>query len=396
VAPATASLATPSRTAGWRAVFAFGASILLIGSLLTLVALPWVDLPAWKIFRRCASIAAVLSLWLAVTRGERRSLASYGLADWGAGKRQLLAGLVLGAAGFSAMLAAGFASGTWALKALPDTRLPLIAATFIPAAVLIGVLEEYVFRGYILRQLWPSSPAAAVLVSSAAYALVHIKSPTWTLLSALELAGLFLFGLVLAYACLRTGQLYLAIGLHAALAYGVRLNKLWIEFPDASLAWLVGTSRVINGVISWAGLLVMAAVIAWWTRRPAAQTARRAPRGTFAAVGAVLLLAAAPAGWTQETALFAPQHGPWRKLGRGIANIFTSPLELVRTSKRVSEREGMQKATTERSGVGVRRMFLRFGVGLFEVVTFPLEIPEDYEPLMLPELAFEDPGWRKK
>jgi len=111
----------------------------------------------------------------------------------------------------------------------------------------------------------PTSTPLAVTVSSTLYAVVHLKTPEWTFLTALELGGLFLLGCLLAFCYLRTQQLYLAIGLHASLAYGARLNKLLIEFSDPSMAWLVGTSRLINGVASWIALLVIGAAIAWWT-----------------------------------------------------------------------------------------------------------------------------------
>ena len=81
--------------------------------------------------------------------------------------------------------------------------------------------------------------------------------------SALQLGGLFLLGEVLSLSYLRTGQLYLPMGLHAVLAYGVRVNKLLIEFTDLSLSWLVGTSRLVNGLASWVMLLGIGGIVFW-------------------------------------------------------------------------------------------------------------------------------------
>jgi membrane protease YdiL (CAAX protease family) len=106
-----------------------------------------------------------------------------------------------------------------------------------------------------------------VTVSSALYSVGHLKTSEWTLLTGLELGGLFLLGTVLAFSYLRTRQLYLAIGLHAALAYGARVNKLLIQFSDVSLAWLTGTSRLVNGLSAWLVLAAIGGIVWWWTRR---------------------------------------------------------------------------------------------------------------------------------
>ena len=122
-----------------------------------------------------------------------------------------------------------------------------------------------VFRGYILQHLMAFSKPLAIIGSSAVYALVHLKTPEMTRMTAMELFGLFLLGVVLAMSYVRTHQLSLAIGLHASLAYGARVNKVVLAFHDSS-NWLVGTSRLINGVASWVALLVIAGIVSWWTR----------------------------------------------------------------------------------------------------------------------------------
>ena len=86
------------------------------------------------------------------------------------------------------------------------------------------------------------------------------------LLTGLELIGLFLLGTVLALSSLRTKQLYLAVGLHASLAYGAGINKLLFTFPDPSRAWLTGTSRLVNGLVGWVVLLAVGGLIVWWRR----------------------------------------------------------------------------------------------------------------------------------
>lgn len=255
------------RSTALGAVLRFGAWTLLISVALSLAVLPWVDLSWWKIFRRCVSIGAALSVWLCA-RFERRSLRSYGLSSGRAGKSDVLFGLFLGLGMLGLMLLLGLASGACRIDVTPDRmKLWRTLIGFLPAAVLVSVLEELVFRGVILQHLFVFSKPVAVAASSALYAIVHLKNSALTLGTWLELGGLFLLGSVLALSYLVTHQLYLAIGLHGALAYGARVNKLVIGIPETPLSWLVGTSRLVNGLVGWLAVLGIGGIIVWWARR---------------------------------------------------------------------------------------------------------------------------------
>lgn len=251
-----------------RPVARFTACVLAVGLVLTGLAMPWVEMPWWKVFRRCASIAAAISLWLCVQRFERRSWASYGLARSREAARQLGVGLLLGLGTLGLMLMLGLLTGACQMHVTPDRlRLWRTVLGFLPAAGLVSVLEELVFRGFILQHLLLVSRGFAVIASSVAYALIHLKgAETVTLALGMELVGLMLLGIVLCLSYLSTRQLFLAIGLHAAFAYGARVNKLLITFPDPSLSWLVGTSRLVNGLASWAALLAVAGIVVWWAK----------------------------------------------------------------------------------------------------------------------------------
>lgn len=249
-------------------VLRFGLCIVFISLLLSFLALPWLQLSWWKVFRRCVSISTVISLLLCAWKFERRPLSSYGLSAWsGAGQRQFLSGLLLGVGALGLMLSAGLASNSCTLELTPDrAKLWRVVLGFLPAAPLVGLLEEMAFRGFLLQHLMSCSRIVAVIGTSALYAVVHVKTLAWTDAASRELIGLFLLGVVLAVATLRTGTLYLAIGLHAALAYGARVNKVIMEFTDSSAGWLVGTSRLINGVASWVVLLAVGVIVVWWTQ----------------------------------------------------------------------------------------------------------------------------------
>ena len=255
------------RSTALGAVLRFGAWTLLISVALSLAVLPWVDLSWWKIFRRCVSIGAALSVWLCA-RFERRSLRSYGLPGVRAGKADLLFGLLLGLGTLGLMWLLGLASGAYRIDVTPDRmRLWRTLIGFLPAAVLVSVLEELVFRGVILQRLLAFSKPVAVAASSALYAVVHLKTSDVTFATWLELGGLSLLGSVLALSYLATHQLALSIGLHGALAYGARINKLVIDIPQSPLSWLIGTSRLVNGLAGWLALLGIGGMILWWARR---------------------------------------------------------------------------------------------------------------------------------
>lgn len=251
----------------WWSVGQFGLSVALIACILTLLVSPWVHLPWDLIFRRNVSIASAISLWLVVKKIEGRSFQAYGLTASRAGKEQFLFGLSLGLVALSLLLVVGLVSGVCQVQITDDhAKLWRTVLGFIPTAVLVSVLEELVFRGVILQQLLVCSKPTAVIVSSALYAIVHLKNPTWFLSTYLELVGLFVLGSILALSYLETRQLMLAIGLHASLAYGARVNKLLVAFSPSSMTWLTGTSRLVNGVIAWGVLLGIGAVVMWWAR----------------------------------------------------------------------------------------------------------------------------------
>ena len=84
--------------------------------------------------------------------------------------------------------------------------------------------------------------------------------------------------------------------------------------------------------------------------------------------------------------------GALRKLGRGIANIATCPVELLRTPELVGQRDGYTAALTVGVLQGLWRTVLRGLGGVFEIVTFYAEIPEGYDPLIMPEFVFGSPS----
>jgi membrane protease YdiL (CAAX protease family) len=74
------------------------------------------------------------------------------------------------------------------------------------------VLEEVLFRGYILRAWLESKlhPSTAILLVSVLWALTHFQYDFY------DMFWVFILGVLLAYSRVRSGSLYPAISIHCA------------------------------------------------------------------------------------------------------------------------------------------------------------------------------------
>lgn len=65
-------------------------------------------------------------------------------------------------------------------------------------------------------------------------------------------------------------------------------------------------------------------------------------------------------------------YGPTRKLGRALSNLsFNSLTEIPVTLCQINDREGNAAASSYGMVKGVGRVFFRWGMGFYELVTFP-------------------------
>ncbi len=79
------------------------------------------------------------------------------------------------------------------------------------------------------------------------------------------------------------------------------------------------------------------------------------------------------------------------KLGRGVVNVLTSPLEVVRTVDVKTKTDGALTGFTVGLVEGIGRFVVRAGVGVIDVVTFPFEFPKEHRaPLIEPEFVWVD------
>ena len=85
--------------------------------------------------------------------------------------------------------------------------------------------------------------------------------------------------------------------------------------------------------------------------------------------------------------------GSARKLGRGLANMLTAPLELVRVPTLLGEDEGGIAAVTVGIVQGLKASAIRGAVGAFEVATFFTPFPHGFLPILKPEFVYAHGDW---
>ena len=233
-------------------------------------------------------------------RGERLSWAPRGLG-WGAVGFLLAAGLLLVSgvmlvkSGFFMWRDAEMSARGAVNPAVVGIDWLRIVRKALPTALVVSVLEEILFRGILLGIfLRVMRPGLAVLSISLLFALVHFLEPPpgvkvpdpealdagfvllgqilGRLLEPSDLVGrfltLFAVGAILALARLRTGSLWLPIGLHAGWVFAYQLFKsaTWgvADLPEAS-RWLVG-STLIEGTVPLTVTVVTGMLVVAMTR----------------------------------------------------------------------------------------------------------------------------------
>jgi membrane protease YdiL (CAAX protease family) len=92
--------------------------------------------------------------------------------------------------------------------------------------------------------------------------------------------GLFLLGIVLSYAFFRTGNLYLAIGLHAGWVFGLKSVRVVGDYTRDDLGWLFGSTdpKIVSGVAAWIGIISVLLLVHWLTRNRCGLTSDQTPR----------------------------------------------------------------------------------------------------------------------
>jgi membrane protease YdiL (CAAX protease family) len=216
--------------------------------------------------------AAVIANALALRIWERAHLPALGLfwtaASWrhfvigfggGAGAAALVLGVPLLAGG--AEFTASGEDPTWS------------AFLFVTVVLLLGaVSEEVLFRGYAFQVMVPAfGQWATVLPMGVLFGVAHSSNEA---VSNLALANTVAWGVLLGYAVLRSGDLWLAIGLHFGWnwtlpVFGVNISGFKIRVTSYTLRWKIGELWSGGDYGPEGGLfctVVLGALIAflWW------------------------------------------------------------------------------------------------------------------------------------
>ncbi|HEV7590866.1 MAG TPA: CPBP family intramembrane glutamic endopeptidase [Longimicrobium sp.] len=216
---------------GWRMAMWMGAFVCLLVLLGSAVAAAGVR-PSFGAQVSVELAAALLAGWLLLALVDRRPLGALGYAADPAAPRDAAVGLLLGIGAI--VLAAGVlavaGSARWVAEGGTVTEYVAALAVAFAFFAVAAAAEEALFRGYAFQALvqgigaWP-----AVLLSSAAFALAHIRNPS---VDAVALANIFAAGVMLGWAYLRTRSLWFATALH--LGWNWAMSAV-LEFPVSGL-----------------------------------------------------------------------------------------------------------------------------------------------------------------
>lgn len=156
-----------------------------------------------------------IAAWL-----ERRRVDDYGLPVSQAFGRLFWKGMLAGLLVVVFVAGAMIATGAMTVQglALKGTYLPWFGLLWLGANVLVGLNEEYLFRGYALRVLWRGAgfwPAA--VITTAIFAGLHLSKPHE---NAMDIGMIFVLGLAICLSVRKTGTLWWAVGWHVAFDFG--------------------------------------------------------------------------------------------------------------------------------------------------------------------------------
>jgi membrane protease YdiL (CAAX protease family) len=174
--------------------------------------------------------AAAYGAALFMARIEARESGAYGLPIRNAFGKKFWQGMLIGICEISLIVGcmALFGAYSFGPLAFHGAKILEWGALWLVAAVLIGLPEEFLFRGYLQHTLaegigfWPAAFTLSLL-----FALVHGTNPgeSWS-----GIANIFFTGLVWAFALRRTGSLWLPVGWHAAFDFG---ESFLYSVPDS-------------------------------------------------------------------------------------------------------------------------------------------------------------------
>jgi membrane protease YdiL (CAAX protease family) len=175
---------------------------------------------------------------------ERGQLADIGLGWTAASRRNLSLGILGGVGAGLVVLVSPILFRLADLEPAPDQHMRWPSLLLVSITLLFGATgEEMLFRGYAFQVLVKTiGPFATILPLGVLFGLAHSSNPNFT---ALALLNTVLWGIVLGYAFIVSGDLWLPIGLHFGWNWtlpllGVNLSGFTMGVTGYSLHWKIG------------------------------------------------------------------------------------------------------------------------------------------------------------
>jgi hypothetical protein len=253
----------PRLRAGWRLLLqvVLQALVLIIaGGLMFSVMLgvfgisPAADGTAGLLVSQVADLIAVtLSIFVARRVLDRRSFASLGLHITRQAGRDFAIGIVTTCLMMGSIFALEWGIGWLRVESFAwqtDSVGAVIRGVLLFTAIclLVGWKEELMSRGYHLQTIASGTSLAwGWIISSAVFGILHLANPHANLLS---VAGIILAGMFLGYAYIRTGSLWLSMGLHTGWNF---FEGVVFGFPVSGLPFYTLPRISIGGPVLWTG-----------------------------------------------------------------------------------------------------------------------------------------------
>ena len=196
-------------------------------------------------------LAALVAGWIVLARLDGRPIGALGFAIGPTTVREIVGGLLVGGALIAAVTGLLLLTGT-AVFVPDDGTLSGYAATLLQTLLFFSVAaawEEVLFRGYPFQALVEGiGPIAATLIASAAFSALHARNPN---IDSVAFFNIFLAGVLLSAAYLRTRSLWFATAVHTG--WNWTMATLF-DFPVSGLLFDTPLySGVSRGAEWWTG-----------------------------------------------------------------------------------------------------------------------------------------------
>ncbi len=254
------------------------ACVLLIPAVLAPIIYPLVQhkYPFERVLSRIVMICGIAAVLFLIGR-DIKSFKRYGFTPQPDFWRWILIGVGLGAGLLLAIELFQSLLGAYDIGLrVKFNRIPERIGKALLTGLLVGTIEEFFFRGFIFISLariinWRWS----FVLANMFYAFLHFFHGTkeewvnpnffdsfhvminwFTPLSEWQVIlpqffGLFLFGCILSYAFLKSGGLYLPIGIHAGAVAFLKVDVNFFAAKGDLPMWLYGGKDFYAGVMGW-------------------------------------------------------------------------------------------------------------------------------------------------